>query len=155
MKQEKMRIFHILAFLYGLMMLFLLFFRTPMASPLPYPVKLRQHLNLVPLRVIKNYIRIFSRPANRIFLPYALTNFLGNIVLFIPMGFFPPVLWDTKRKFWKTVGFVLSVMIPAELLQMLLLVGTCDVDDLILNVSGAAMGYGLFRLLEKIRPLAD
>ena len=38
-------------------------------------------------------------------------------------------------------------MIPVELLQMLLLVGTCDVDDLILNLLGAALGDGLFRLM--------
>ena len=36
---------------------------------------------------------------------------------------------------------------PVELLQMLLLVGTCDVDDLIQNLLGAALGYGLFRLM--------
>jgi len=37
-------------------------------------------------------------------------------------------------------------MVCIELLQMLLLVGTCDVDDIILNVSGAAIGYGIFKL---------
>ena len=134
---EKKRTVTILAFLYGMSMFFLLFLRTPKIRPLPYPVQLREHLNLVPFRVIKNYLRIFTRPANRIFLPYALTNFLGNILLFIPLGFFPPML------------LVLGIMVTVEILQMLLLVGTCDVDDIILNAFGASIGYGIFKCTGK------
>ena len=37
-------------------------------------------------------------------------------------------------------------MTVVELLQMLLLLGTCDIDDLILNVLGACLGYLLFYL---------
>ena len=100
---EKKRTVTILAFLYGMSMFFLLFLRTPRIRPLPYLVQLREHLNLVPFRVIKNYLRIFTRPANRIFLPYALTNFLGNILLFIPLGFFPPMLLKKMQKFCRMV----------------------------------------------------
>lgn len=128
---------------------FLLFLRTPRIRPLPYPVQLREHLNLVPFRVIKNYLRIFTRPANRIFLPYALTNFLGNILLFIPLGFFPPMLLKKMQKFWKTMLLVLGIMVTVEILQMLLLVGTCDVDDIILNAFGASIGYGIFKCTGK------
>lgn len=32
-----------------------------------------------------------------------------------------------------------------ELLQMLLLTGSCDIDDWILNVSGAVLGYLLLK----------
>lgn len=149
MHLEKKRTVTILAFLYGMSMFFLLFLRTPRIMPLPYPVQLREHLNLVPFRVIKNYLRIFTRPANRIFLPYALTNFLGNILLFIPLGFFPPVLKPRLRKFWKTLLLMLGIMVTVEILQMLLLVGTCDVDDVILNAFGASIGYGVFKCTEK------
>lgn len=145
MNLQKKRNLTLLAFLYGMTLFFLLFLRTPRFEPLPYPAQLRRHLNLVPLRAIKNYMRIFSRPANRVFLPYALVNFWGNIVLFVPLGFFPPVLWERMRKFYKTLGFVLAVMVPVELLQMLLLVGSCDVDDILLNALGASIGYGIFK----------
>ena len=150
MNLEKKRTVTILAFLYGMSMFFLLFLRTPRIRPLPYLVQLREHLNLVPFRVIKNYLRIFTRPANRIFLPYALTNFLGNILLFIPLGFFPPMLLKKMQKFWKTMLLVLGIMVTVEILQMLLLVGTCDVDDIILNAFGASIGYGLLRQLGRV-----
>ena len=149
MNLEKKRTITILAFLYGMSMFFLLFLRTPRIRPLPYPVQLREHLNLVPFRVIKNYLRIFTRPANRIFLPYALTNFIGNILLFIPLGFFPPMLLKKMQKFWKTMLLVLGIMVTVEILQMLLLVGTCDVDDIILNAFGASIGYGIFKCTGK------
>ena len=113
MNLGKKRTVTILAFLYGMSMFFLLFLRTPRIRPLPYPVQLREHLNLVPFRVIKNYLRIFTRPANRIFLPYALTNFLGNILLFIPLGFFPPMLLKKMQKFWKTMLLVLGIMVTS------------------------------------------
>ena len=35
-------------------------------------------------------------------------------------------------------------MTVVEVLQMLLRVGVCDVDDLILNTLGAAIGYGCY-----------
>ena len=62
----------------------------------------------------------FDRPANRIFLPYAITNFLGNILLFIPLGFFPPMLLKKMQKFWKTMLLVLGIMVTVEILQPLL-----------------------------------
>lgn len=147
MHQEKKSTITMFAFLYGMTLFFLLFLRIPDTAPLPYPMRLRRHLNIVPFQVIKNYLRIFTRPVNRIYLPYALTNFLGNILLFVPMGFFLPALHGSLRKFYKTMLFVLALMTAVEVLQMLLLVGSCDVDDLILNLSGASLGYALFNCI--------
>ena len=97
MHPEKKRTLTMLACLYGMTMVFLLFLRRPDMTPLPYSVRLRRHVNAIPFRVIKNYWRIFTRPVNRIYLPYALTNFLGNILLFVPMGFFPPALCSSPQ----------------------------------------------------------
>jgi len=32
-------------------------------------------------------------------------------------------------------------------LQLLTLLGSCDIDDLLLNLMGTALGYGVFRLM--------
>lgn len=42
--------------------------------------------------------------------------------------------------------FELSLMI--ELSQLVLKVGSCDVDDVLLNTLGCCLGYGLYRLLK-------
>ena len=68
------------------------------------------------------------------------------MLLFIPLGLFPPLLHEKMGRFWKTILLAAGIVTMVELLQMLLLVGTCDIDDLLLNVLGAALGYGLYRL---------
>ena len=44
------------------------------------------------------------------------------------------------------IGFELSLMV--ELSQLILKVGSCDVDDVLLNTLGCCLGYGLYRLLK-------
>lgn len=84
-------------------------------------------------------------------LGYFFINFLGNIAMFIPIGFFLPLLWKPLQKFWKVLlcGFGLSLMI--ELTQLLLPRGT-DVDDLWLNTLGAAAGWLIWFVLQKWIP---
>ena len=74
-------------------------------------------------------------------------NLLGNIVMFMPIGFFLPLLWRTP--FIDTVlsGMLISVII--ELIQLLLPRWT-DIDDVILNTLGAAAGFLLYKLLHLI-----
>lgn len=84
------------------------------------------------------------------YFPYFLINFVGNIIIFIPIGSFTPLLWH-KINFLKAslVGFSMSLTI--ELCQLPLARGT-DVDDLWLNTLGAMCGYVIYYLLEKYHP---
>ncbi len=70
-------------------------------------------------------------------------NIFGNIGIFIPVGIFIPILFKTN--FSQTVlrGFFISLVI--EVVQ-LPLPRTSDIDDLILNTAGTALGYGIFCL---------
>lgn len=81
---------------------------------------------------------------------YFLINFWGNIGMFLPIGFFPALLWR-KWKWWKSFlcGFGLSMFI--ELAQIPIQRGT-DIDDLWMNTLGAVLGYVLYWLLAKIWP---
>ena len=76
--------------------------------------------------------------------------FLGNIGMFLPLGFFPALLWR-RGNLWRStlVGFLSSLGI--ETIQLFIDRGT-DLDDLILNTVGAAAGYLLYRLLRAIIP---
>ncbi len=78
-------------------------------------------------------------------------NIIGNIVLLAPLGFFLPLLWKKFRKAKKTIlaGFLISLLIESS--QLFLCRGT-DVDDLILNTLGAALGYLCFVIFIKIFP---
>jgi len=75
-----------------------------------------------------------------------LKNSLLNILLFVPLGIFLPVLWGGCRSA-KTVlawGFGLSLAI--ECLQLFTFRLT-DVDDLLMNSLGAILGYYLSKVL--------
>ena len=74
----------------------------------------------------------------------------GNIVMFMPIGFFPKLLWR-RWSWWKSAlaGFAASVTI--ELAQLFTERST-DIDDVILNTLGALLGWLLAWLFERLWP---
>jgi len=70
-------------------------------------------------------------------------NVIGNIILFIPMGFFFLFLFPKVRVwgFKKYIFTMAAVIIGIELFQLFLMCGHCDIDDFILNLCGACLGF--------------
>lgn len=74
-----------------------------------------------------------------------------NVVLFVPLGFFLPLLYK-KYHHIKTVvltGFLFSLSV--EIVQMFDW-GSTDINDLITNTVGACLGYFAYSLLSKALP---
>ena len=78
-------------------------------------------------------------------------NLLGNIVAFIPYGMLLPLLAHNQRKFYRVVLLSFDFSLLVELVQLVSKVGSFDVDDLILNTIGGAIGYVGFLLANHIR----
>ncbi len=99
-----------------------------------------QNINLVPFKTIKNYLHAWEVVNPLV----VITNIYGNIAAFIPFGFLGPVVLGRLRTFKGLFfyGFLMSFSI--EVIQGTLGVGVVDVDDLILNVFGAVIGYGFY-----------
>lgn len=110
-----------------------------------------QRVNLEPLRTIRLFIRVLLYDSSQYNIRLAIVNLFGNIVMFIPLGYFLPRLWECLRKWWQTWLVTLVIMTAVEITQHFTLRGTCDVDDLILNLLGAAIGYGIFCIWKKDR----
>lgn len=146
MSQKKKRSIYLAAFLYAALMLSLLFLRARGLSDAPYLPQLKSRFNPIPFRTIRLFLRSLTPPFRPNLVRHAVINLAGNVLLFLPLGFFPPLLWKWAQKLWKTLLFAAGIMTLVELMQMLLLVGTCDIDDLLLNVVGAAIGYGIYSL---------
>ena len=73
--------------------------------------------------------------------------FWGNVVMFLPFGFLPAVLWRGSR-WYRALAIAIGVTLTIECWQ--LCVGrTFDVDDLLLNACGAMCGWLLWLLLGK------
>ena len=101
--------------------------------------------NLVPLRTIARQVSEIFRGQD-VF--YNLANLAANAVLFIP----PPIC--VKRlmpRMPKVVCFLLSVLFSAmvEVVQYCTGGRIADIDDLLLNTLGAAVGFVLLCKLEK------
>ncbi len=78
-------------------------------------------------------------------------NLGGNIIAFMPLGFFIPHLSKRKPSFWTMTLFAMEFSIVVEVVQLFTKVGCCDIDDVILNTIGGALGYGCY-ILSKGKP---
>lgn len=131
---------------YCLMMLALLFHRAGYEPDLAYADQLRW--NLIPFHTIRLYWRAFQSgsPSLRMI---SVINLGGNIIMFIPLGFLLPPVFPKLKNLTSVLVTTAAIIICVELIQLLTLVGSCDIDDLILNMLGGAIGFCLYRIWNK------
>lgn len=86
-------------------------------------------------------IRRFYRYRHQLGMTAFLMNTVGNVVCFMPFGFFLPLLLRIAERWYGTLflSFLMSLFI--ETVQLLLRVGSFDVDDMFLNTVGGCLGY--------------
>ena len=65
-------------------------------------------------------------------------NLLGNILIFVPYGFFVSMAGRT-RGFFKTFFFSMFLSLAVETVQLVTRVGSFDVDDILLNTIGGVL----------------
>jgi glycopeptide antibiotics resistance protein len=78
------------------------------------------------------------------------TMLVGNVLMFLPMGFFLPLVSEKIRR-----GNILkaALLIPAAVEVFQPLIGrSFDVDDILCNLLGILAGFGIFMVLERIAP---
>ena len=110
-----------------------------------YWSEFREKLNIVPFETIALYTRSLFGGINRA----AVVNLAGNVVMFVPLGLLLPHIAKKAEKF--TGCFVISLVciLSAEIVQVFTLLGYFDVDDLLLNMIGVSIGFGLQKLILK------
>ena len=153
MNQRMRRALYVLFILYGLLMLWLLFgqrFGADLSGT--YWERIQNNVNLVPFRTIKEFIHTIGVITSPDLIRHSVINLAGNVVMFVPLGFFPPCIWNALRSFARCMLWAAACILIIELVQLFTLLGSCDVDDLILNMVGVAIGYGLGRLVGWILP---
>lgn len=100
--------------------------------------------NFIPFKTISEYIHRYNN--NSINKSIVIKNIIGNIVVFAPMGILLPCIFTFLRKFKNFLIVMLVALIGIEIVQMITKVGSCDIDDVILNLSGALLLYGFWNL---------
>ena len=141
MKKHRHRILGAVLFvLYLVLLTYFLFFAEEMGrSP---EVRAEYSYNLILFKEIRRFILYRDILGWRaVFL-----NIFGNVLAFMPFGFFLPVIWERTRHWCVTVILSFSMSLFVETMQLVEKVGSFDVDDLLLNTIGGFVGYIIFAL---------
>lgn len=76
-------------------------------------------------------------------------NVVGNMLMFIPYGFFASYFLKLKKP-WSILGLTFLVSITIETTQ--LLIGRVfDIDDIVLNIVGGLLGFTIFYVVDKLK----
>lgn len=75
-------------------------------------------------------------------------NFLGNIAIFMPIGFLLPLLWRKMEKFFFVFFTGLGLSLFIETMQLPQYRST-DIDDVWLNTLGTVLGFFIYKRLTK------
>lgn len=105
------------------------------------------HYNLVLFREIRRFWVYRDKVGGLA----AFLNITGNVIGFLPFGFILPVMHRYMKSFLLVTLLGLTLSLIVESVQLVFKVGCFDVDDLLLNTIGAALGYLLFAICNKIR----
>jgi glycopeptide antibiotics resistance protein len=101
------------------------------------------NVNLTPFYMLRIYKAFYGLGD----VLYIIVNFLGNMLVFLPLGFFPALLFR-QESWWRSALTGCCVSFFVEWGQYFLL-RQSDVDDVILNTLGGLLGYLLFCFIPK------
>lgn len=98
-------------------------------------------INLVPLVHLFDYDNVRD----------IIWNVVGNAVMFIPTGIVLPIVYRQLNSFWKVVAAGAFISLCIEILQLPFPSRASDIDDLILNTLGVAVGYGIYAACKRLK----
>lgn len=71
---------------------------------------------------------------------------IENIVMMVPFGMIGPLIWKKMKNMNYCVLFAFLTSIFVEIMQLITQRGHCQTDDVVMNVLGAWIGWGLYWL---------
>lgn len=121
------------------------FGRQMFKTTLTFEEYLEYNVNLDLFETIQLFIQGYHNGV--VSLETLLRNIIGNMVVFMPMGYFLPYLFKKQRKFMIFFITIFFIVLGVEILQVFLRIGSGDIDDLFLNVVGSLLMYLILRCL--------
>ena len=74
----------------------------------------------------------------------AIYNVVGNVLLFVPLGFLIPLLFKKKNKIFNIALYGFYASLAIEFIQLFTPINLTDIDDIIFNTLGAVLGFFIF-----------
>ncbi|MBQ8902656.1 MAG: VanZ family protein [Bacilli bacterium] len=100
-------------------------------------------VNLIPFNTIIGYIKNYNELLDS---SIVIINIYGNFIACMPFAFFLPMLFKKQSKFKNYLITMILIIFGIEVVQLLTLSGSFDIDDFILNISGALIMYGIMKI---------
>ncbi|AIM17189.1 antibiotic resistance protein VanZ [Bacillus sp. X1(2014)] len=107
---------------------------------------LKFNMNIIPF---KNTIKYITG-SNHFNLDIIINNTLGNILIFLPLGLFLPLLFKRFSRVSKVMVTSIVISFSIETIQLVLKIGQFDIDDVILNTIGSIFGFLLLKILKNV-----
>ncbi len=105
----------------------------------------RFYINYIPfVETIKRFRNDFAD------IHISLYNVIGNILLFIPLGFCIPLFFNKKNKLSKVILYGFTASLTIEVLQLFTPYSITDIDDIIFNTLGTVIGFIIFNIIYTI-----
>ncbi len=77
---------------------------------------------------------------------------LGNLLAFVPFGILIPLIFGIK--YFKFIFIFLISIFSLEILQMVTYLGSFDIEDIMINVVGASIGFSSYKMGNKSKLLS-
>lgn len=100
--------------------------------------------NIIPFATVNLFINAFKQGSLEHYV--VLENILGNLLVFMPFALFVPNVFSWINSTVKFLLFISLSVITIEVLQIVFLTGSADIDDFILNIGGAMVAYGILSI---------
>ncbi len=92
------------------------------------------HGNPIPFHTIATYLHSLGSW-------FWVRNALGNLGLLLPLGLLGPIALPALNQWWRVAIVALLISTAIELTQLAVPDRSADIDDVIVNVTGALLGY--------------
>ncbi|MFS0644392.1 VanZ family protein [Siminovitchia sp. 179-K 8D1 HS] len=130
-------------YLFALLIVLFLGSRGASWSDLTMLEYIRYSSNIVPFKTINIYLKAMVDGSMNIDIP--VKNLVGNVMLFLPMGIYLPIFFRKTNKAGIFFLSMMTMLLIVEAIQLFTRRGSFDIDDFILNILGALIGFGIMK----------
>ncbi len=102
--------------------------------------------NAMPLHTIAIYFANLDSP-------FWIRQLVGNLLLLMPIGLLGPIAFPALNGWIRVFAAALVFSVAIEFAQLWIPNRMADVDDVLLNVSGALLGYGILTIARLVSGL--
>ena len=95
--------------------------------------------NLVPFHTLRIYLDNLGSG-------FWMRNLFGNLGLLFPLGLLGPIALPALDRWWRPALVALCYSATIELIQLFITDRSADIDNVIVNVAGAMLGFAVFSL---------